>query len=83
MPMQSYMMRAGDCFQHISAAGGGFGPAIERAPEAVAADVADGLVSPAGAARDYGVALDPAPGRVDWAATRTLRNMTNGGERVA
>ena len=83
MPMQSYMMRAGDCFQHISAAGGGFGPAIERAPEAVAADVADGLVSPAGAARDYGVALDPATGRVDWAATRTLRNMTNGGERVA
>ena len=73
MPMQSYAMRAGDCFHHVSAGGGGFGPATERVPEAVAADVADGLVSPAGAARDYGVAIDPTTGQVDAAGTRTLR----------
>lgn len=74
MPMQSYAMAAGDCFHHVSAGGGGFGPAFERAPEAVAADVREGLVSVAAAARDYGVAIDAAGG-VDAAATAALRGV--------
>lgn len=39
------------------AGGGGYGDPIERAPQAVAEDVTDGLVSVEGAWRDYGVVL--------------------------
>jgi N-methylhydantoinase B len=52
--------------------GGGFGDPAERDPAQVAADVADGLYSPAVAKRDYRVALRP-DGRVDPAATASLR----------
>ncbi len=55
-----------------SPGGGGYGPALERAPEAVAEDVRLGYVSPEGALRDYAVALDP-EGRVDAPATAALR----------
>lgn len=73
MPMRSYRMAAGDTFHHVSAGGGGYGPASARDPEAVASDVADGLVSLAAARRDYAVVIDPATGRVDAAATAALR----------
>jgi N-methylhydantoinase B len=52
--------------------GGGFGPATERHPDQVAADVADGLISAGTAERDYRVALS-ADGTVDHAATARLR----------
>jgi N-methylhydantoinase B len=53
--------------------GGGFGDPLEREPDRVAVDVADGLVS-AEAARDvYGVALDPG-GAADREATKALRD---------
>ncbi|MBV8989458.1 MAG: hydantoinase B/oxoprolinase family protein, partial [Solirubrobacterales bacterium] len=39
--------------------GGGFGQPLERDPDRVRADVRDGYVSLEGAARDYGVVLDP------------------------
>jgi N-methylhydantoinase B len=55
-----------------SPGGGGYGPAFERAPDAVAEDVRLGYVSRRAARRDYGVALD-ADGRVDEAATVGLR----------
>jgi N-methylhydantoinase B len=42
--------------------GAGYGVPRARDPEKIAADLRNGLVSPEAAARDYGVALEPAPG---------------------
>lgn len=53
--------------------GGGFGNPLERDPEAVAADVANGVVSRENAERLYGVAVDPATRAVDREATARLR----------
>jgi len=52
---------------------GGMGPPVERDLALVEADVLDGKVSAESARRDYRVALDPATGRVDAAATKALR----------
>jgi N-methylhydantoinase B len=52
--------------------GGGFGDPRQRDPERVAEDVADGLITRAAAASDYGVAL-ASDGTVDAAATARLR----------
>ncbi len=54
-----------------SAGGGGYGPPDQRAPEAVAADVAEGLISPERAESRYGVVL--VNGSVDAAATARRR----------
>jgi N-methylhydantoinase B len=59
IPKQKWATVAqGDLIEIRSPGGGGFGDPADRAPAAIAADVAEGLVSPAGAARDYG--FDPA-----------------------
>ncbi len=55
--------------------GGGYGEPFERDPERVAADVRQGLVSRAAAARDYGVVVDEA-GDLDIEATRQRRAET-------
>jgi N-methylhydantoinase B len=47
---------AGEVFVLRSSGGGGLGPASERPPEQVLADVRDGNVSREGATADYGVA---------------------------
>ncbi len=52
--------------------GGGFGDPADRSPEQVALDVADGLISPEIALRDYRVAI-AADGTLDQAATTQLR----------
>ena len=52
--------------------GGGFGDPLERPAQSVAEDVADGLVEPSSAARDYGVIVDGA-GLIDEAATQERR----------
>jgi N-methylhydantoinase B len=52
--------------------GAGHGDPFARAPESVAADVADGLISRAAAERDYGVGL-AADSTVDPEATARLR----------
>ena len=60
-----------------SAGGGGYGDPLDREPERVAADVAEGLVSPERARDLYGVVLrdDGAAGSaVDEAATRARRD---------
>ncbi|HEX4892275.1 MAG TPA: hypothetical protein VFV47_03240, partial [Hyphomicrobiaceae bacterium] len=44
----------GDRIVITTAGGGGFGPPAERAPEAVAKDIADGKVGQKRAAADYG-----------------------------
>ena len=54
------------------ARGGGYGDPLERAPEAVQEDAAQGTVSAAHARDAYGVVL-AADGRVDPAATTVLR----------
>ena len=63
-------------YQH--GGGGGFGPAIERDPQAVADDVLDELVSIAGARQKYGVVLtgtvEDCDIAVDIAATEALRH---------
>jgi N-methylhydantoinase B len=48
----------GDFFTRPSAGGGGFGDPLERDPEAVLGDVADGYVSVGRARRDYGVVVE-------------------------
>jgi N-methylhydantoinase B len=50
-------LRAGDSLTVMTGGGGGFGEPLERDPEAVAADVRDGLVSQESAERDSGVIL--------------------------
>jgi N-methylhydantoinase B len=49
-----YEMKAGERFLIQTAGGGGYGDPHLRDRAAVAADVAEGCVTPAGAARDYG-----------------------------
>ena len=64
-------LEAGDVISVRTCGGGGYGPPEERAPSAVARDVAEGKVS-LGRARDvYRVAL--IDGAVDEAATAELR----------
>ena len=63
-----------DAWTVFSGGGGGFGPPIEREPERVANDVAQGYVSLEAASKLYGVVVDT-EGRVDHAATESLRTM--------
>jgi N-methylhydantoinase B len=50
----------GDVISFWTAGGGGYGDPSERAPEAVQQDLANGYVTPVGAARDYGWKQEPA-----------------------
>ena len=53
--------------------GGGYGPACERDPERVLADVVDGKVTPERARQVYGVLVDVEKRQVDDEATAALR----------
>jgi N-methylhydantoinase B len=66
-----FPIEPGDVVLMESSGGGGFGDPLEREPARVAADLAEGYVTPAGAERDYGVIWRA--GRVDEAATRARR----------
>lgn len=66
----------GDRFRCVGPAGGGYGDPAARDPQAVLADVLDGLVSAEAAARDYGVVLEGT--RVDGVATERLREKLRG-----
>ncbi len=68
-----YGLSAGDVVSFRTAGGGGYGSPLERDPERVLADVADGYVTPEAALERYGVALADDGSRVDQARTRTLR----------
>src|SRR5206468_280019 len=59
-PKLSLTLPAGTRFTLDLPGGGGFFDPRERDPEAVAGDVAEGLVSPGAAGRDYGVAISRA-----------------------
>ena len=56
-----------------SGGGGGWGDPLARDVNAVLQDVVDEYVSIEGAARDYGVVIDPATMTFDVTATDTLR----------
>ncbi len=62
----------GETILSYAAGGGGYGPATERAPERVAADVREGWVSRERAQAVYGVVLDD-ESNVDAAATAARR----------
>jgi N-methylhydantoinase B len=66
-------IRTGQAIRHTTAGGGGYGDPFQRLPERVLDDVYNGKVSPAAAARDYGVAVIDQPWRIDAAKTEALR----------
>jgi N-methylhydantoinase B len=66
-----YRAELGEVIRLWGGGGGGFGDPFERDPELVAADVANGLVSPERARDVYGVAITA--GALDEAATAVLR----------
>jgi len=69
--VSGFPLEPGDVLLMESSGGGGFGDPLERDPSRVAADLAEGYVTPAGAERDYGVIWRD--GAVDAAATRAKR----------
>jgi N-methylhydantoinase B len=69
---------AGTLVRIDTTGGGGWGDPLEREPALVAADVAQGKVSRASAADDYGVVLD-ADGQVDVKATEQRRRERRAG----
>jgi N-methylhydantoinase B len=66
-------LQQGAVVEFLSAGGGGRFPAWERPVERVVEDVRQGYITPEGARRDYGVAIDPATLAVDAAETAKLR----------
>jgi N-methylhydantoinase B len=70
---QGIAMAPGDRIEVHTPGGGGYGEALDRAAEAVAADVALGYYTVDEAAELYGVVLDPESLAVDAEATEALR----------
>ncbi|MBT3915817.1 MAG: hydantoinase B/oxoprolinase family protein, partial [Rhodospirillaceae bacterium] len=66
-------LKEGEAFRLRSGGGGGFGPAIERPAEKVAADVQQGYVTRKMAEQAYGVIVDSETLELDIAATEKLR----------
>lgn len=66
-------LKAGTILRMHRTGGGGYGDPFERPAELVLADVRDGYVSCEGAARDYGVVIDPKTLAVDKAKTKARR----------
>ena len=76
-------VKQGDRFTRPSAGGGGYGDPLQREPDAVKEDVADGYVSVERALKDYGVVVreidaDLAEYAVDEAATARERERIRG-----
>ena len=69
-----FALEADDVLEIVTTGGGGFGDPIERDPGRVGADVLAGLVSPAEAARVYGV-VTSRDGVVDEPGTLARRNV--------
>src|SRR5258708_3990893 len=67
-------LRRGQVFRHDLPGAGGHGDALSRDLALVARDLCDGLVTIAGAARDYGVIARGDPPELDFAATAALRS---------
>jgi N-methylhydantoinase B len=69
--VSAFVVEPGDLLLMESSGGGGFGDALERDPGMVAADLAEGYVTPAAAEAIYGVVLTN--GAVDAGATAARR----------
>ncbi len=77
--IQMQKLGRGDRLYLRSPAGGGFGDPFERDPQAVLADVVEGLLTPEAALRDYGVAIrDLAVDSVATAKAREGRQAREG-----
>ena len=63
------VLRRGDQVKLVAPGGGGLGDPLDREPERVLADVAEGLVTPAAAGDSYGVEVARASG--EWTVTGT------------
>ncbi len=70
-----YPLAAGDAFRLDTPGGGGYGDPLSRPPGRVLADVREGYVSAAAAARDYGVVLSRDGNNVNEDATKQKRVM--------
>ncbi len=66
-------LKPGDMVTIDAHGGGGYGNPLEREPEMVEADVAEGYVTVEQAKSAYGVVIDQGTGRVDAEATKALR----------
>jgi len=66
-------LKPGDVVTIDAPGGGGYGNPLEREPEMVEEDVAEGYVTPEQARSEYGVVIDRGSGKVDWEATKALR----------
>ena len=66
-------LREGDVVRLATGGGGGFGPAIDRDPQHVAADVRNELVTIEQAQQLYAVVVDSETLQVDQESTATLR----------
>ena len=66
-------IKRGQTYRHQLPGAGGHGNPLDRTLEAVAQDLRDGLVTPQGAARDYGVVATGNPPVIDPVATEALR----------
>lgn len=71
--MLDFPVKAGDVLTHIQPSAGGYGPPYRREVTKVLEDVLDEKVTPAAAARDYGVAIDLHQSKADLARTAALR----------
>ncbi len=76
LPTAGMSMSPGEVQLLISQGGGGFGDPLERDPDAVALDVAEGLVTAQAAGDDYGVVVTTTGGSVtaDHEASTALRH---------
>jgi len=63
----------GTVWRQVAGGGGGYGDPRKRPAELVANEVLNGVVTAGSAWKDYGVVIDPKNGKVDAAATATLR----------
>ncbi len=66
-------LKPGDVVIMDAAGGGGYGDPLERDPELIENDVADGYVSMESAGNDYGVVINPETMKVDVDASEELR----------
>ena len=69
----TFVVPEGAIVRYETCGGGGYGEPFQRIPALVARDVRDGKVGIERAMEAYGVAIDPATGKVDEPATRRLR----------
>jgi len=77
--VSAFPIQRDDVLMMESSGGGGFGDSLARDPARVAADVAEGYVTPAAAEAVYGVVLRD--GGPDLERTRAVRETLRGGRR--